>query len=436
MSKIIINCLDHIGKQMAGPAIRAWEIAGIISSSHEVVVLSSNKPKLNNRNFKIYQYSSKELTKQLKDADLLITQKITLKMAVLAKKYKVKVILDAYDPITIEALEQKRTDKINDRIEVNKILLLEQGLSFYFADSVICASEKQRDLWLGVLSSMNRLTPAEYDRDNSLRKLIDIVPFGLSKEPPQKGSTDMLKKKFGILDSDFTLIWGGGIWNWFDPLSLIKAVKAVSSNIPVKLVFMGVDHPNEKIPRMEMVNKAIELSKDLGLYNKIVFFNLGWVDYQDRSNYLMNADVGVSTHYDHLETRFSFRTRILDYMWAELPIIATRGDSFAGLIEESSIGQVVDYSNIDSIEKAIINLYKNKQFYLDCKKNIHNVKKQFYWERCIEPLENMISYWRDHNSTNKIPPKLFVPLLISIYSSNMTILKKSLKKIFRLKTKY
>lgn len=419
---------------MAGPAIRVWEIASILSVNHEVIVFSSNEPKIKNKNFEILQYSTKELTKHIKDADILITQKITLKMAILTKKYKVKIILDAYDPITIEALEQKRTDKIIDRTEVNKILLLEQALSFYFADSVICASEKQRDLWLGVLSSMNRLTPAEYDRDVSLRKLIDIVPFGLSIEAPKKGPADVLKKKFGISNSDFTLIWGGGIWNWFDPLSLIKAVKAVSDSIPIKLVFMGVDHPNKNIPRMEMVNKAIELSKSLGLYNKIVFFNLGWVDYKDRSNYLLNADVGVSTHFDHLETRFSFRTRILDYMWAELPIIATKGDSFAGLIEESSIGQVVDYSNADSIEKAILNLYNNKQFYRDCKKNIHNVKKQFYWERCIEPLENMISYWKEHDSTNKISPKLFVLLLMSIYSSNITVLKKALKKVMKLKS--
>lgn len=417
---------------MAGPAIRVWEIAGILSVNNDVVVLSSNRPKIKNRNFAMHQYSTKELKKQIKNADILITQKITPKMAMLAKKNKVKIILDAYDPITIEALEQKRTDKMNDRTDVNKILLLEQGLSFYFADSIICASEKQRDLWLGVLSSMNRLTPAEYDRDISLRKLIDIVPFGLSKEPPQKGPDDILKKKFGISNSDFTLIWGGGVWNWFDPISLIKAVKALSNSIPIKLVFMGVDHPNENIPRMEMVNKAIKLSKRLGLYNKIVFFNLGWVDYKDRSSYLLNADVGVSTHYDHLETRFSFRTRILDYMWAELPIIATKGDSFASLIEENSIGLVVDYSNAESIEEAILKLYKNKQYYKECKKNIINLKEQFYWERCIEPLEGMINYWKDNNSTNKMSAKLFTLLLISLYSSNTTIIKKATKKVIKL----
>ena len=38
--------------------------------------------------------------------------------------------------------------------------------------------------------------------------------------------------------------------------------------------------------------------------------------YDERADYLLDADVGVSTHFPHIETEFSFRTRILDYLWA------------------------------------------------------------------------------------------------------------------------
>ena len=417
---------------MAGPAIRVWEFANILSKNHEVVILSANKPELAGNSFKIFKYTTKKLKTELKTADFLITQKVTLKTAIFAKKNNVKIILDAYDPITVEALEQKRNDKTEDRNGVNKILLLEQGLSFYFADSVICASEKQRDFWLGVMSSLNRLTPEEYDRDMSLRKLIDIVPFGLTKKPPKKNQTNILEKKFGINKSDFILIWGGGIWNWFDPLTLIKAVKEASDSVPVKLVFMGLDHPNENIPRMQMASEAVELSKSLGLYNKNVFFNHGWVNYKERANYLLSADAGVSTHFDHLETRFSFRTRILDYMWAELPIIATKGDSFSSIIEENSLGIVVDYTDVASVKQAITSLYKEKKNYQTYKENISTLKKQYYWENCIKPLESMIDYWKDKKSTIKISPKLFILLLVSLYASNTTIIKKATKKIIRL----
>ena len=48
--------------------------------------------------------------------------------------------------------------------------------------------------------------------------------------------------------------------------------------------------------------------------------------YARRADYLLDADVGVSLHLDHIETAYSFRTRILDYLWAGLPILATSGD--------------------------------------------------------------------------------------------------------------
>ena len=46
----------------------------------------------------------------------------------------------------------------------------------------------------------------------------------------------------------------------------------------------------------------------------------------------MEADVGVSLHLEHLETTYSFRTRMLDYLWAGLPIVASAGDGFAEII--------------------------------------------------------------------------------------------------------
>ena len=69
------------------------------------------------------------------------------------------------------------------------------------------------------------------------------------------------------------------------------------------------------------------LADELGLTGTHVFFNEGWVDYDDRQNYLLEADIGVSTHFDHVETEFSFRTRILDYFWASLPVVTTGGDA-------------------------------------------------------------------------------------------------------------
>ena len=54
-----------------------------------------------------------------------------------------------------------------------------------------------------------------------------------------------------------------------------------------------------------------------------------WVPYDERADFLLDADLGVSTHLEHIETAYSFRTRVLDYWWAGLPVVATDGDTFA-----------------------------------------------------------------------------------------------------------
>ena len=46
-------------------------------------------------------------------------------------------------------------------------------------DFFICASDKQRDFWLGQLAALGRLNPATYDEEENLDELIRVVPFGL-----------------------------------------------------------------------------------------------------------------------------------------------------------------------------------------------------------------------------------------------------------------
>jgi glycosyltransferase involved in cell wall biosynthesis len=257
------------------------------------------------------------------------------------------------------------------------------------ADGILCASEKQRELWLGFLLGQKLITPTLYDQDSSLRNFLAVVPFGLPSHPPQKTGKG-LKEKFGLAASDKIILWGGGIWNWFDPLSLIKAMKIVhQKRTDVKLVFMGVKPPDPSLPKTAMSAQAVELAKEIGVINQCVFFNYDWVPYEERQNFLLDADIGASTHFDHLETHFSFRTRILDYLWAELPILATQGDSFAELVERYQLGVVVPYQNEQAIAHSILHLINQPMQLQQMKQNVARMREQFYWKSVTAPLNQM-----------------------------------------------
>ena len=158
----------------------------------------------------------------------------------------------------------------------------------------------------------------------------------------------------GIGADDKILLWPGGIWNWFDPLTVIRAVHEISlRRDDVRLYFLGVKHPNPEIPDMAMAGEAVALADELGLRDRVVFFNFGWVPYAERGRYLLEADVAVSAHFDDIETRFAFRTRFLDCLWAGLPIVTTRGDTLGELIVAGGGGSAVDVGDVDGWVEAL-----------------------------------------------------------------------------------
>ena len=105
------------------------------------------------------------------------------------------------------------------------------------------------------------------------------------------------------------------------------------------LVFLGVERPGATGRHPDERGGGDRLRARARARGQCVHFNHGWVPYEERQSYLLEADFGISAHHDHLEARFSFRTRVLDYLWAGLPMVLTRGDSMADLAERQRPGR-------------------------------------------------------------------------------------------------
>src|SRR5262249_25950556 len=152
-----------------------------------------------------------------------------------------------------------------------------------------------------------RLRVADFTADPRLERLVRVVPFGLDPTPPERGAPALAGEVPGIGADDRVLLWGGGIWNWFDPLTPIRAVaKLAERRTDVKLYFLGVKHPNPDVAEMEMAGRAVRLAEELGVRDRYAFFNFGWVPYEARGAYFSEAAIGVSSHFDNVETRFAF----------------------------------------------------------------------------------------------------------------------------------
>jgi hypothetical protein len=297
------------------------------------------------------------------------------------------MLFDLYDPLHLEALELTRGDAEPERSVnvVNTVRTLEEQL--FRGDFFICASDKQRDLWLGFLAALGRVNPKTYADDPTLRRLIDVVPFGLPDEPPRHTRPALRGVVPGIEAGDDVVIWGGGLYDWFDPSTLIRAIDKVRLVRPrIRLYFLGTRHPKPDILESEVALEARRLADTLGLTGTHVFFNEGWVEYHDRQNYLMEADIGVSLHVEHLETMYSFRTRILDYLWTGLPIVATAGDGFAQIIAAQGVGTVVPGRDVEAVVGALVGLLSDPRAREQCRERAGAVAARFRWSVVLEPL--------------------------------------------------
>src|SRR5690606_24914243 len=110
---------------------------------------------------------------------------------------------------------------------------------------------RQRDWWLGQLEAHGRINPATYGADPTLRRLVDVVPYGLPAEPPV-ATRPLIKGVWaGITPTDKVVLWGGGLWPWLDPLTAIRAIYLLQQARPeIKLIFPGTRHPNREVASM------------------------------------------------------------------------------------------------------------------------------------------------------------------------------------------
>lgn len=394
--RVLLITLEPISKKMAGPAIRMVEIGKQLAREHEVTVFSPHASDYkygselcDSERFKLFcQTGKSQLYRLAQNQDIIFIQANVLKPypgLVDLGKY---LVVDLYDPFLLSVLAQFQVDSTSASASYR---LMHQVLKKHMvhADFAVCASEKQLDYWLGRFCAIGRLSPEMYGFDPSFRKLIDVVPFGLPDAAPQKTGEGIRNKVPGIADDDFLLLWGGGIWEWFDPLTIIEAVARVSKKHPkLKLYFMGYQSPNPQVGLMKMAVKSKELAERLDVLNKHVFFSDSWTAYEDRVNCLLDADVAVSAHFDLPETRFSFRTRILDYFWSGLPILTTTGDQLADQIEKEGAGIALPYENVDKWSEAIDKLITNKTLLETYSAGSRRLSETYRWSKVVQPLLN------------------------------------------------
>ena len=390
MRRVVMWSTDPVGKQMAGPGIRYHRLATELVQRFDVTLVAPGEGIPGSP----YAFRSAESVRAVAslEAEVVVAQDLPLGLIRRLRRSGARLVFDLYAPALVEAaanlaeqhaLDRSRSVRYEEVVATTRVALL-------VGDAFLCASERQRDHWLGALAALGRVSPEAYAGDPTLGSLVAVVPFGLDPAPPASGPA--VKGVLpGIGRSDRVLLWGGGIWNWFDPLTVIRAVgRLAEARDDVKLLFLGLTHPSGAVGEMTMGDQAVALAAELGLDGRSVFFNQAWVPYDERLAWFAEAAVGVSAHRESLESRLAFRTRLLDHIACGTPLVVTGGDVLADLVQARGMGRVVAAGDVDGWTEALAELLDDDRAHAAASSAATAAQDELSWTRIGDHLGELI----------------------------------------------
>jgi len=384
LNKAIIFSPDAIpaaGRLAAGPGIRYFEMAaGLVRAGVDVTLaVPAESYQAATTDFATVPWDIAGIPKLLPGHDLAILPQVH---GALSRAYpqiaaeNLPTAVDLYDPVLIENLALQPADDNGVRsfagYLADIIPLLKRG-DFFF-----CANQRQYYYYLGVLNALGRINPLTFHEPP-----LKLVPFGVSAEPPKHNKKVMRGRLVG--EDDPVILWFSGIYPWFDARTLVKAMPAILSALPnAKLVVMGGVHPRGHAPDHEY-RATVATAEKLGLIDKSIYF-VEWRPYDERVNWYLESDVAVVTHKQALETELSHRTRVIDFIWAGLPVVVSSGDEVGAMLNAAGCGVTVKVGDELGLASQLIEILQDEERRKKMTAAARRLSVSLIWDKVLEPL--------------------------------------------------
>jgi len=332
----------------------------------------------------------------------------------------IQLILDAYVPIYIEVSARDSDDITTEYMNYmtgiegfNKVL--RRG------DFFLSANPAQDMFYSGVLSALGIINPHSYRQNRIL-----TTPFGIHRTPINSKNNPYTS--LGIKDDDFVVLWFGGIYPWFHIQEYLDAIKDLSKDKKIKFVFVGGKNPFNPNPDLSrQYDAAVAFAKQSKLIDEQVFF-VDWVDFDSRIDWFYHADTVISLNQPGDENKFSWRTRVMDFVWGEVAIITNGTDPLSEELIAGSAAKRIDSLTKEDISLAILSLKDHPTKLHELKKNILAIKEKYYWDVTTKTLAGEI----DRQSHPYLDEKRFSAPLKLHHSSSLGSSFKSLSGIIAL----
>lgn len=387
--------------KVEGGGLRCWGLAkGLRAQSGELDITvayhesyKKNKPTSEFESINITTWNENSIATSIQDFDTVIVSYCMGDLSVgIANSIKAnqQLVLDCYVPIYVE-ISARGSDNLKGEYaafngEVDRwAAVLRRG------DIYLCANPNQKRYYQGVLSALGRINPATYEDDSIL-----VVPYGIYRDKPVVKSQPITQILGKQKEPDYKkILWFGGIYPWFDLRTLVDATKKINKTVPAKLVIVGAKNPFNAHPDfvkrydqfMEYVNSNQENKEN------IIFQD--WVEFNSRADWYLDSDLVILINKTGNENELAWRTRLVDYVWADLPILTNGGDPLGEELIAAGAASRLDDLSSDGLAKSMTELLARPKELDRLKKNLAIIRPKYYWDTVTASLyEKIINHTR------------------------------------------
>lgn len=312
----------------------------------------------------------------------------------------IQLILDAYVPIYIE-VSARDTNNMRDEYINYTADLARHNHTLRRGDYFLYANAAQEQLYTGVLAALGVINPYSYKTPRLL-----YTPFGLHRDTPLPSSNPYYE--LGITDDDFVVLWFGGLYPWFRVDEYLAAIKTLSVDTTIKFVFVGGKNPfNDNADLARQYALAVDFAHTQQLIDSTVYF-VDWIDFDTRINWFKYADIIVSLNQPGQENKYSWRTRVMDFVWGEAATITNGGDPLSDEMVSSKAAIRIDTLSSEAITEALVTAKNNPKKVARIRENVKKIKKQYYWDTVTSPLAEVITQ-ADHPYNNEAKLRALLP---------------------------
>jgi glycosyltransferase involved in cell wall biosynthesis len=387
MVSIAIMAPDVLATSTSGYGLRSLGLGRSLAAEHDVKILARGDSALEVGRAQILTDPNGQ-TQALRTADVVISAASIPSRRLV--QIRGAIVSDLYDPWIIETLTIDRLTPESEGVMVRDHIR-DLVFALRFSRHILCANVQQRDLYLGMLLGSEFLGHRELLRERELLERILVLPNGIEASPlPDRL---MARRRLGFAPEEIVLLWGGGVWDWLDPVTVVSAIAEAAKRAPMlRLVFLGLQREGYRDPNTRHASEFLDRCRVEGLFDTVVRANRSWVDLDERTLYLAASDAGIIGQGSYLESHFSFRTRFVDCLWAGIPVLAAGSDPLTD--EGVAEGWAVRCPPGDpgALAKTLVRFAESPTWREDLRRLAHEGRKSRSWEQVSGPLRSVLEH--------------------------------------------